>query len=37
VHAELPREQYRELGLKPGEQVYIQPTNARVFTPDYQI
>ncbi len=37
VQAELPREQYRELGLKLGEQVYIQPTNARVFTPDYQI
>ncbi|MDF1580156.1 MAG: sulfate ABC transporter ATP-binding protein [Desulfuromonadales bacterium] len=37
VHAELPREQYRQLALKIGEQVYIQPTNIRVFVPDYQI
>ncbi|AMV70535.1 sulfate ABC transporter ATP-binding protein [Desulfuromonas carbonis] len=37
VQAELPREHYRELGLKTGEKVYIQPTNVRVFEPDYQI
>lgn len=37
IHAELPREQYRQLELKIGEQVYIQPTNIRVFVPDYQI
>jgi len=37
VQAELPREQYRELALKTGEQVFIHPTNVRVFTPDYQI
>lgn len=37
VQAEVPREQYRELGLKTGELVYIQPTNVRVFVPDYQI
>lgn len=37
VHAELPRDQYRSLGLKAGEQVFIEPTNIRVFAPDYQI
>ncbi len=37
VQAELPRERYRELGLKIGEQVFIRPTNMRVFVPDYQI
>jgi len=37
VQAELPRERYRELGLKIGEKVFIRPTNMRVFVPDYQI
>ncbi len=37
VHAELPRDQYRQLGLKTGEQVFVHPTNVRVFAPNYQI
>ncbi len=37
VEAELTRERYRELGLKPGEMVYFKPRNMKVFTPDYQI
>lgn len=31
VKADLPREKYLELGLKPGERVFIQPTHVRVF------
>ncbi|MDT8440450.1 MAG: sulfate ABC transporter ATP-binding protein [Desulfuromonadales bacterium] len=37
IYADLPRDQYRALGLKTGEQVFVQPTNLRVFALDYQI
>jgi len=37
VHADLPREKYRQLGLQIGEKVFIRPTNMRIFVPDYQI
>jgi sulfate transport system ATP-binding protein len=37
IDAELTRERYRELGLNPGETVFLRPRNMRVFAQDYQI
>jgi len=37
VQAELPRDRFRQLGLRIGERVFIRPTNVRVFEPNYRI
>jgi len=37
IQVELSQERYRELGLAPGETVYVSARKARVFTPDYVI
>jgi sulfate transport system ATP-binding protein len=37
IEAEIGKERYRELALEIGEQVFINPRNVQVFTPDYQI
>jgi TOBE-like domain len=34
IHVELGREQYDQLHLRAGEQVYITPKRMRVFTSD---
>jgi sulfate transport system ATP-binding protein len=37
VAAEVTRDRYRELGLQPGETVFIRPRHLRVFDGDYSI
>jgi len=37
VEAELTRDVFQNLGLQPGEQVYVRPRQVRVFVEDYQI
>ncbi|MCE5287297.1 MAG: sulfate/molybdate ABC transporter ATP-binding protein [Pelosinus sp.] len=38
VEAELSKEQYKELGLKTGEKVFVKPTGLKIFVPeDYSI
>jgi len=37
IEAELTREQYQNLGLQQGEQVFVRPRQVRVFVEDYQI
>ncbi|HEY3491230.1 MAG TPA: sulfate ABC transporter ATP-binding protein [Candidatus Deferrimicrobiaceae bacterium] len=37
LEAELTREQYRRLEIRPGEHVFLRLRNVRVFTADYQI
>jgi len=37
LEAELTRDNYQNLGLQQGEQVYVRPRQVRVFVEDYQI
>ena len=37
IQVDLPLERLAQLGLQPGEQVYVSAKKARVFTPDYVI
>jgi sulfate/thiosulfate transport system ATP-binding protein len=37
IEAELTRDQFQNLGLQQGEQVYVRPRQVRIFTEDYQI
>jgi sulfate/thiosulfate transport system ATP-binding protein len=37
ISAELTEDRYLELGLKPGERVYVSARRARVFVPNYSI
>jgi sulfate transport system ATP-binding protein len=37
IEAELTRDVFQNLGLQPGEQVYVRPRQVRVFVEDYQI
>ncbi len=37
IEAELTRDQFQNLGLQQGEQVYVRPRQVRVFVEDYQI
>src|SRR5262249_29176491 len=37
VRAEVSPARYAELGLKPGDRVYVAPRRVRVFAPDYAI
>jgi sulfate transport system ATP-binding protein len=37
IHVDVSPGQYAELGLTPGESVYVAPRRARVFVPDYVI
>lgn len=37
IQVDLPFERLRELGLNPGEEVYVYPRNPRFFIPDYVI
>jgi sulfate transport system ATP-binding protein len=37
VHVEVSPGRYAELGLKPGDTVYVSPRRARVFVPEYSI
>jgi sulfate transport system ATP-binding protein len=37
IEAQLTREQFRELGIAAGEQVYVKPRKATVFVEDYSI
>lgn len=37
VHVDMPLDRFEELGLVPGESVYVSAKKAHVFTPDYSI
>jgi sulfate transport system ATP-binding protein len=37
VNVDVTQERYAELGIKPGELVYVSPRKARVFVPEYSI
>jgi len=37
IQVDLPLERYEQLGLQPGETVFVSAKKARVFTPDYVI
>jgi sulfate transport system ATP-binding protein len=37
IEAELTRDVFQNLGLQPGEQVFVRPRQVRVFVEDYQI
>ena len=37
IEAQLPRETFRELDLKPGELVFVRTRNVKVFADDYVI
>ncbi|XZE22721.1 TOBE domain-containing protein [Pirellulaceae bacterium SH449] len=37
IQVKLPQDQYRELGLFPGDPVFVYPKNARVLVPDFVI
>jgi sulfate transport system ATP-binding protein len=37
IQADLSQEQYRDLNLSLGDEVFVYPKNARVFVPDYVI
>ena len=37
INVDVSPEQYRTLALKPGDEVYVQPKNAKIFDPDYAI
>lgn len=37
LEAELPREQYQQLMLKPGDRAFVTPRNLRIFQEDYSI
>jgi len=37
IEAELTRDQFQNLGLQQGEQVFVRPRQVRIFTEDYQI
>jgi sulfate transport system ATP-binding protein len=36
LHAEVSQERYAELGLRPGDTVYVAPRRVRVFAPSYK-
>lgn len=37
IRVDLPMERFQHLRLVPGDTVFVQPTNARIFVPDYSI
>ncbi|AMV33222.1 Sulfate/thiosulfate import ATP-binding protein CysA [Pirellula sp. SH-Sr6A] len=37
IRVDLPMERFQNLRLVPGDAVFVQPTNTRVFVPDYSI
>jgi hypothetical protein len=37
VHADLTPARFAELGLTPGDRVYVSPRRVRVFVPEYAI